>query len=294
MSIKVKCTNPSCARECEFEDGLAGRLVKCPACGTVLSLPVLNALGSALGAAEAPRSQPLVSAAPPETLGLAIASLVLGIIGLLSSCIAVGGVLAIIALILGILALSKISRQPRTYKGKGMALAGTIMGAVGIVIALISLILILASFRIAAEFLKDPETKVAVDLSRINGALLQYKSKFGKLPESLDELPREVFVKVPLVGAVNPSDFEYVGAKLTEEELQQPRRLLIYLKKPLETGEHPVLLVGGTTLILSEEEFKAAVAGEPVPDNAGRIIVPMMPGSHPLREELLRRKHPQV
>lgn len=68
-------------------------------------------------------------AAPPQELKNApfsVASLVLGILGLFF------GLLAILALIFGILAKNKIKESPGMYKGGGMALAGIILGAIGI------------------------------------------------------------------------------------------------------------------------------------------------------------------
>jgi hypothetical protein len=65
--------------------------------------------------------------------GMAIASMVLGIIGL---CI---GICAPIALILGIVANNQIKKTGQD--GKGMALAGIIMGAIGTVFWVLGIIL---------------------------------------------------------------------------------------------------------------------------------------------------------
>lgn len=60
--------------------------------------------------------------------GLGIASLVLGIIGMLLSCVFIGIVPAIIGLVLGIVGLCQKD------KSKGAAIAGTICSAIGIVV----------------------------------------------------------------------------------------------------------------------------------------------------------------
>ncbi len=60
-----------------------------------------------------------------KTSRLAIASLVLGVIGLVPC---VGAVTAILALIFGIVALTKIGKDPAHMGGKGLALAGAIVG----------------------------------------------------------------------------------------------------------------------------------------------------------------------
>ena len=54
----------------------------------------------------------------PETHGLAIASLVLGIIGFIP----------LASIIFGAIALEKIKSNPERFKGKGMATAGMILG----------------------------------------------------------------------------------------------------------------------------------------------------------------------
>jgi hypothetical protein len=58
-------------------------------------------------------------AEPPKTSGLAIASLVCGILGLCT------GVTALVGLVLGIVALVKISKSEGRVGGKGLAIAGT-------------------------------------------------------------------------------------------------------------------------------------------------------------------------
>ncbi len=71
----------------------------------------------------------------PESpkLALSICSMVFGIIGLLLSCIWIGIVPALIGLILGIIALA-------THHSKGMAIAGVVTSAIGIIIAAFILI----------------------------------------------------------------------------------------------------------------------------------------------------------
>ena len=71
-----------------------------------------------------------------KKVGLAVASLVLGIIGFVFG----GGLLG---LILGAVQLSKIRKQPNIYGGKGMAIAGLILGIISVAyLALLILILL--------------------------------------------------------------------------------------------------------------------------------------------------------
>src|SRR6266851_10317814 len=64
-------------------------------------------------------------ATPAKTSGLAIASLVLGILGFCSF-----GLTALVGLILGIVSLARINRSNSALKGWGLALAGTVLSAV--------------------------------------------------------------------------------------------------------------------------------------------------------------------
>jgi len=72
-----------------------------------------------------------------KTSGLAIAALVLGVPGL---CITP---LGIIALILGIIALIQIADPQRQLVGKGMAIVGTVMGGLSILVVPVMLVVIL-------------------------------------------------------------------------------------------------------------------------------------------------------
>jgi hypothetical protein len=71
-------------------------------------------------------------AAAPQSRGLAIASLVFGILSLLTvGCLGIG---ALAGIGLGIAALVKAGRQPQEYGGKGMAWTGIVTSAIGLVL----------------------------------------------------------------------------------------------------------------------------------------------------------------
>src|ERR1700677_4784052 len=71
-----------------------------------------------------PTPPPLPNAAPSKISGMAIASPVLGILGL---C---GGITAVFGLILGIIAIVKINNSRGALAGFGVALAGIIVSAI--------------------------------------------------------------------------------------------------------------------------------------------------------------------
>jgi len=72
----------------------------------------------------------MMNAAPPRK-GLAVASLVLGILSLLTfGCLGIG---ALAAIALGAVALIKTSKEPQEYGGKGLAIGGIVTGGIGLV-----------------------------------------------------------------------------------------------------------------------------------------------------------------
>ena len=68
----------------------------------------------------------------------AIASLVLGVVGVF--CIPV--VVSVLALVFGIQARGEIDRSGGTYGGRGMAMAGIVLGIIGVVLGAISIVIL--------------------------------------------------------------------------------------------------------------------------------------------------------
>jgi hypothetical protein len=78
---------------------------------------------------------------------IALASMITGIAGvLMASCF--GPVPGIAALVLGLVALSQIKKSPEKYSGKGMAIAGIVIGSLTIVFY----ILLIIAWILAAAF----------------------------------------------------------------------------------------------------------------------------------------------
>ena len=71
---------------------------------------------------------------PALKQGMAIASLVLGILSLPSlGCLGIG---ALVAIVLGIVALTRANREPHVYGGKGFAIGGIVAAAMSLVVAI--------------------------------------------------------------------------------------------------------------------------------------------------------------
>lgn len=109
--------------------------IYCGKCGT----PVTQAASSIPPPASSGASSAYPSAAPvyaqvplQRTSGLAIASLVLGIIGL-----------SLFAIIFGAIAMNQIGKDP-AIGGRGLAIAGLVLGIIGFVFTLIMIIAVVA------------------------------------------------------------------------------------------------------------------------------------------------------
>ena len=74
---------------------------------------------------------------------MAIASLIVSIVGTLACCFTI--VVPAVGIVLGFVARKQISASNGTQKGDGMALAGIIIGAIGVVIGVIYWIAFLSS-----------------------------------------------------------------------------------------------------------------------------------------------------
>jgi uncharacterized membrane protein YvbJ len=78
-----------------------------------------------------------------KTNGLAVASLVVSIIGLICSCCCGLGLIASIpALIMGVISKMQISNLSRNEKGDGLAMAGIIISVIGIMAAITIIVFI--------------------------------------------------------------------------------------------------------------------------------------------------------
>ena len=79
---------------------------------------------------------------PPKTSGKAIASMVTGLVGLLTICCGFFVVTSIVGLVLGFLARKEIRDSGGELKGDGMALTGIITGIIGILMVVVTIILV--------------------------------------------------------------------------------------------------------------------------------------------------------
>jgi hypothetical protein len=139
---------------------------------------------------------PLPGNAPqPKNSGLAIGSLVLGIIGLVLLLVCIGPLFAIPAVICGHMAYSRIKRSGGALVGQGMALAGLITGylSIGLSVFLIPMMLAIAIPNFVKARDVAMENACINNLRMIDAAkqqwALQNSKNAGDVPTAADLKP---------------------------------------------------------------------------------------------------------
>jgi general secretion pathway protein G len=133
---------------------------------------------------------------PPQTSGLAISSLVLGIL----SCTILGFVAGIPAIICGHSARTKARVAPSSYGGGGLAVAGLVLGYVGTVLSAILFLVIVVptAYNISTSVDRSRITRVQADLQGISTQLKVYGSLNDTYPTTEQGL--RVLVEHPTTG----------------------------------------------------------------------------------------------
>ena len=156
--------------------GRANGQTRAQAVGTADWKPLaeLPEFADALRAAASPVGQPppapgTAATPPPKASGLAISSLVLGCLGLLTC-----GLTSLVGLILGIVALVRISKSQGQVGGKGIALAGTIVSAAFLVLVPIPAAMLLPALAQAKQ--KAQGIMCMNNVKQLNLGLMMYAS----------------------------------------------------------------------------------------------------------------------
>ncbi|NNM30058.1 MAG: DUF4339 domain-containing protein [Akkermansiaceae bacterium] len=119
--------------------------------GTAAAPEVPSQTAAAAASGAAPMTPPAGSPAPPVS-GLAIASLVCGILGLVSCY--VHALFALPAVICGHMAMGRIKAAPGEVGGRGLALGGVIMGYIGLLLQILT-IAALAIFALKVDSMQQ-------------------------------------------------------------------------------------------------------------------------------------------
>ncbi|HWJ98110.1 MAG TPA: DUF4190 domain-containing protein [Acidimicrobiales bacterium] len=157
----------------------------CMYCGAPLAAPAAPPPAAYAAPPQGPPPGWSQAPAPGPTSGLAIASLVLGILYPIGS---------IPALICGWLALDRI--RTRNQSGRGLAIAGIVLGSIGTLFAILAAIVVLGVFTSSGVVDKDGTTGSRQSTSR--GCLVEYRTlrtateaynaQYSTYPASLDDL----------------------------------------------------------------------------------------------------------
>jgi hypothetical protein len=209
--------------------------------------------------------EPQPQAAPAKTSGLAIASFVSSLVFFVP---VISGALAVV---LGILALIKISDAKGAVGGKRLAIAGIIIGGVFFLMTcvLLPVIALVPAFSKARE--QARAVTIRSDLKQIGLAVRTYQLDTGEMPVSLQALVDQKYVQDPQIfslpsgAAVSPSDVDGSGHfyyfQIAKADGRYPERAAIAWEKApfAPNGKINVLFVDGDARLVSREELQQAI-----------------------------------
>ena len=260
MSFSFKC--PYCGAVLQAEDSWSGQQTTCPTCSQQITIPAQEPIASQYGAVST-----VDQTTQPVNLGMATGALICGILSflLVPFC-------GILALILGIIALSKIKHSNGMLLGHGKAVTGIIFGVWSIV--RFPVIAILAAMLLPAlSKARDKAREIACvsNLKQITLAIVMYENdNNGRLP-SIEALP----ILKEYVGDDKtmqcPSGGEYIffvnGAK--DDLIQRPSRTVLAICPNHHPSGRAVGFADGHVETVSEENLNQALEECP----AGKLPV---------------------
>lgn len=196
--------------------------------------------------------QDLAGSFPPplatQTSGLAIASMVLGILGFL-----LVGLTALPAVICGHISLSRIKKSSGALSVKGMAITGLVAGYIGMAFFALTILagVLIPPIRCAD---KDKQMQSMNDAGLIYLACKLYASdNGGKFPDNLDQLvpqylPDRRVLVCPMSTDKRSIGYEYFGGKTTDS----PEKILLQSKVTTQRHERLIIRVDGSRAIERE------------------------------------------
>ena len=194
---------------------------------------------------------------PPKRSGMAIGSLVLGILGVLTC-----GLSAIVGLILGIVSLVSIRKSLGRLTGQGMAIAGIVVSAVALlVIPAVLLAILIPSLSAARDYAR--QTVALSNMHQLSMATHMYAAEHdGRLPdpdnwveqikpyagEEIDKLiPMPSSPESGPAFAMNEGLVDRSGKAIVLENLQQSGQTVLFFE-----AEDGSPLSGGPELLPAE------------------------------------------
>jgi type II secretory pathway pseudopilin PulG len=190
---------------------------KCPACGFVgwSDLEHCKACGVPFSqrAVYAAQANPAWNEPEGQKKGLAIASLVLGIIGFVT--FGIFGIGAIVGIILAIVAMNRVKSEPWKYGGRGMAIAGLVLSITSIVTVIpVGIIAAIAIPNLLQARMAANEGAAIYSLRTLSAAELTYQAQFQRFA-TLEELAEASLID-PKLGSGTKSGYRFT-VELTSE-----------------------------------------------------------------------------
>lgn len=197
---------------------------------------------------------PLSSTVAPEyhspTNGMAIAALVMGIISIFTFGLC--GIGSIVTIILGHMALTRVRQSGGSLGGKGMAVAGLVMGYASIALAIVGILASLALPTFTRIQERGNITKSVSNVRQLVTACKIYALDHdGKYPDNLDALVTEGILEQEAYNSLlrcplsnSSPGYEYLGAG--QNDADNPEAPL-FLSKTEIRGKRVVGRRNGTT-----------------------------------------------
>jgi hypothetical protein len=193
---------------------------------------------------QVPPTPPAVTSAP-RTCGLATASLVLGILGLVCLLPIISPILA---LIFGIIALGQISRSCGSIKGQGRAIAGLVLGGVGLLVIIPAFLAALLLPALNQARFKARQAACVNNVKQIGLGCAMYADEHnGTLPRKIDDLKpyitsTNIFV-CPQARDMSRYSYAFVG--VTNKWEEDPNLVILREIEPNHHGKRTVLFDDG-------------------------------------------------
>ena len=147
--------------------------------------------------------------------GLAVASLVLGIISI--PTLGLLGVGAITAIVLGSIALNRIKKEPATHGGKGMAIAGIITSAVSLLlVAMVCLFAAIAIPKVYEDIRHTRESVALNSLRAIHNNEMQFNVMNSRFT-TLEELGEARLLDKKYVSGIAVNGYVYSSSEVSEK-----------------------------------------------------------------------------
>jgi len=157
----------------------------CPRCGKEVGEGAVQCEACGQPVGPAPHGQ----AGPPRRSGLAVASLVLGIVGPLGL-----GLPSLIGVVLGALAIGQVGRSGGRLRGQGLAIAGVCVSAVTLLLSVVVVSVGLMYCRVERMGGQARRARAVQDIATIKTALGVYAIHNGQEPTEAQGL-RALLVK---------------------------------------------------------------------------------------------------